>query len=476
MQPTDSARARGRRAAALCHGVAAWSPVRWLLILGIPFGILFACVTPPLQAPDEIRHLGRAFLISEGRLGAEMREGHPRVLVPRSIPSMPARLGEGLGMHPERRQNPRWLEREFDLPARLNLRVWVSMPTLYSPLVYLPQALAIRMARGLDTPVVTYVYVGRLANLAAYLTLLALALHLVPAHRFALLAVALLPTPLFLAGSLSGDAVTTGLAFATVGAIWREARAESGPMRIGSVAGLGALAAALSLAKPGYALAVALVLAIPGARFSSRARRAAAVSSWLACGLVPGALWALYIVSLGTEPTVTAGGGGDQPRWVAQLQWIAVDPIAFLGVIVASVRELGWLWMTSLIGLLGHGDTWLPGWLHRLAAATVLAVALLDGGEKSPVRGFARAWALGLGAGGVLVTLCIGYLGWNQVGNPLVLGVQGRYFLPLAPILIPALHWPRGRSLPRAARLTLVLLLALFLVVAVHAVVMRYWS
>jgi uncharacterized membrane protein len=468
-RPADAV-APAPRKPGLARRLAAGSPARWSLAMGLPFGVLFAWVTPPLQPPDEIRHLARAFLISEGRFGAELREGSAQVPVPRSFLRMPERLGEGIQMHSDRRQEAWRLDRELRVPARLEVREWRSLPSLYSPLVYLPQALGVGLGRLLDAAPVVLLYLGRLANLLAYLGLLAAALRLAPAHRLALLALGLLPMSLFLAASLSADAPTLGLALLLVAVALREAQPARGLLGPGALLALAALAAALGLAKPGYLAVVGLVLLVPRARCAGRARWLAALALWLACGLVPGALWAGYVAGLGHEPLVPGADPG------AQLGWIADHPGAFAGVLARSFRELGWLWTTSFVGLLGHADTWLPMGLYRVAVALLLVVALLDGGASSPVRGWARALALALAAAGALATLGIGYLGWNEVGAPLVRGVQGRYFAPLAPLVLIALHVTRAPPLPPAARLGVVACSALFLAVSLTRLLARYWG
>ena len=136
----------------LLQRAAEWSPSRWLLALGIPFGLAFAIVTPPLQAPDELPHLARALAISEGTLGAEaIVDGKPSIRVPQSLVALPAQLGTGLQMHPERRQDRARIEREFARPQELFPRSWRPLPSLYSPVAYLPQAAGVAIARWLGS-------------------------------------------------------------------------------------------------------------------------------------------------------------------------------------------------------------------------------------------------------------------------------------------------------------------------------------
>jgi hypothetical protein len=149
----------------LLQRAAEWSPSRWLLALGIPFGLAFALVTPPLQAPDEMPHLARALAISEGTLGAEkFVDGKPSIRVPQSFVALPGRLGTGLQMHAERRQDPALVARELARPQRLSPRSWRPLPSVYSPIVYLPQAVGVAVARMLGLPVLWFVYAARLQS------------------------------------------------------------------------------------------------------------------------------------------------------------------------------------------------------------------------------------------------------------------------------------------------------------------------
>jgi uncharacterized membrane protein len=447
-----------------------WPASRWLLALGIPFGVAFALVTPPLQTPDELPHLARAFAVSEGTFGAEaVVDGTPSVRSPRSLVTLPNRLGMGLQMHAERRQDPARIERELARPQALDERIWRPLPSVYSPVVYLPQAAGVGVARLLGLPVVAFVYAGRLANLAAFLALTWIALRATPAHATTLLLVALLPMTLFIAASLSADASTNALAFAWLGLVLRAA-SPGPPLGTRATLGLGLVAGALGLAKPGYAVLVALALAVPGSRFAGRAQQAATLAGWAAAALVPALLWSAYVAALAPGPLVPQADPG------AQLRWLASHPGAFAGVLLATFGSMRKIWLASFVGLLGHADTWLPRWLYTLHPLVLLGAGVADGGSASPLRGRRRALALATAAATGLATLAIAYVGWNAVGDGYVQGVQGRYFTPLAPLALAALHAPLGRGLAAAARLPFLAFAALALAVAVARVLSRFYG
>jgi uncharacterized membrane protein len=441
-----------------------------MVALGAPFGLGFALLTPPLQSPDELRHLARALAVSEGTLGSEaIVDGAPSIRVPRSLLGLQRRLGEGIQLNADRRQDPARIRRELARPASLEPRIWRPLPSLYSPVAYLPQALGVGAARGLGLPIVVWLYAGRVANLAAYLALCVIALRAAPAHATTLLAVALLPMTLFLAATLSADAPTNALAFAWLAAAWR-AMAPGPPLGPRAILGLALLAAALGLAKPGYAPLAALALAVPRQRLGGPLRHAAVTALWLGAALVPAALWSGYVASLRPEALVPGADPG------AQLRWIAEHPAGFVRVLAGSLAELSNVWLATFVGVLGHADTWLPRWLYTALPLALLALAVADGGAASPLRGWRRGFGLALALATAGATLSVAYLGWNPVGDGLIRGVQGRYFTPAAPLALAVLHWPRGRGLPPPARLAALGLLGLALALALLRVAHRYYG
>lgn len=448
---------------------AAWPARRWLVALGVPFGLAFALLTPPLQTPDELAHLARALAVSEGAFGAEVVDGRPSIRVPQSFAALPARLGRGLQLHAERRQDPRRIARELARPQALEPRAWRPLPSLYSPLVYVPQAAGVALARGLGLPVVAFVYAGRLANLAVFLAATWLALRLLPAHATTLALVALLPMTLFLAGSLAADAPTNALAFLWLGLVLRAAAAGA-PLRPFEGAALAAAAAALGLAKSGYAVLAAMALAVPAARFASASRRAAWLAAWAAAALVPGLLWSAYVASLEPPALVPGADPGAQARWIAE------HPAGFAAVVLDTLAAARGLWGATFVGVLGHADTWLPRWIYVLYPLVLLAAALVDGGKASPLRGARRALALAAAAAAALSMLTLAYVGWNAVGSSRIQGVQGRYFTPLAPLALAALHAPRAAGIEPRARLAFVAFAALALAVAVGRLFARYYG
>lgn len=447
-------------------------PARALLWLAGSAGLAFALLTPPLQAPDEIRHLIRASAIARGQLLAEVRPGEfASVVVPRDVVELEDRLAaKRLYMRPHRRPDRAALAREAQRSIDESDVLRVAVPSLYSPIPYLPQALAMAALRPFGASPLAHVWAGRLANLALYLALAWFALRSAPAHRFTLLLVAATPIAVFEAAALGADAFTNATAFAFTGLALRAAQPERGRLAGRELAALIGAAALLALAKPGYSLLALLALWVPGARFGSPRARGAAVAAIVAAGVLPAALWLAGLQRLPLRPLV----GFADPS--GQIAFILSHPLEVAGVLGRTLISRSVVYTRSGIGDLGQLDVTLPMPVWALYPALVAAVAVFDGGRASPVRGWRRALLVAVAALSWSATLLLAYIGWNRVGDEFIRYVQGRYFLPFIALPFLALHRSAGSGLHVWAARAVVAASALVLGISVVALAQRYWG
>jgi hypothetical protein len=101
------------------------------------------------------------------------------------------------------------------------------------------------------------------------------------------------------------------------------------------------------------------------------------------------------------------------------------------------------------------------------AAAIVTASVFVDEARpESPLGWRSRALLAAIAAATFLALTLLAYTGWNAVGSPRIEAFQGRYLLPLLPIVIVAVaphgwvgrirkNWPAGALLSCASALLL---------------------
>ncbi|MDJ0869356.1 MAG: DUF2142 domain-containing protein [Myxococcota bacterium] len=448
---------------------AIWRPERVFLLLALGFGSALALLSPPLTAPDEGRHLARVYLLSEGELA--IPRAADGASIPRSLVKLFRRVGQ---IWPQQeageRLGPAVLLNLMRLPLDPDERAPVRNLARYGPTAYASQALGVAIARQLGLSAAGVVYAGRIGNLLLWSVLVACAIRLTPMRRWALCLLGLMPMHLYLAASLSADSSTSGLAVLFVALVLRAGFGPEARVRHLELIGLCAIAAMLSLTKLGYWAVVASALVIPVDRFGTRRRQLAALTALAACAVLPSSLWWLHTQgsSLGV-PTE-----GVDPR--AQVLHVLSDPLGFLGLLAATLQALATVYLRTFVGVLGRLDVVLPLWALVAYGGGLLASAALDGPDPEGLTPVHRAFLLALFAGSIGLLFGVVYALWNPAGAYAIEGVQGRYFIPLAPLLLVAIPGRPVALTERTRALACSALSAGILALALRASWLRYFT
>ena len=253
-------------------------------------GLVFALVTPPLGGPDEYGHLASAYALANrvtGQPGVTTGENGETLLAMRECDAEYMRDSSGpIGILAYKTMTDELFSTGNG--SALTATAEVSPPYNVLALQYLPQMLGILLARALGLGFHAMLLLARLASVAAYAALGALAVRLAPAHKNIFFAAGLLPMGLSLAGSVSADTLVNGLALVFTALCLRGILCKDVLGR-GEQAGLLVLAALLGPMKAIYLVLVVLCLPIPAAALGGKVRSrafkallcAAAAAGWL---------------------------------------------------------------------------------------------------------------------------------------------------------------------------------------------------
>jgi uncharacterized membrane protein len=284
------------------------------------------------------------------------------------------------------------------------------------------------------------IILARLANVLAFAALGALALWLAARGRLLLLITLSLPMTIWLAGSVSPDGLTVAVTALGVALLTRE-------RPIAFACGCAALAV-LVLQKPPFLPLALLPLVVPGGFDArSRARRAGG-----ALGVaLPGLLWSAAVAAWVSVPLLPGQPYHPGPLWPGDPRPLFRSAIAGAQIIVilhhpfavalfpttAGGRALHVLWL-QFIGVLGPLSIRLPRALYAVwPAAIISGIAAVAAEPRAQAARWFTAPAAALGILGSIELIFVAlYLTWTPVGMDRVDGIQGRYFIPLLPVLL----------------------------------------
>lgn len=416
----------------------------YFLIVGGIIGLGFVVVTPPFQGWDEREHFYRAYQISEANLKSDVVVAPNAANVPGSEApgfggSFPQTTVRGVdALH--RNENKEGVY-DYSLIGRLNQdapdfdqqrQVRFDNTAIYSPAGYIPQALAIATANATGSSFIEAFYAARVLGLIFWLGLVYLAIRILPVGKKVLLVLALNPVSLFLAATLSPDAAAFGFISLIIALLLR-ATNDKKRMSIPIILGVGVLMVLTVLIKNVYLPIVLSLMLVPRS----------VMGNWWKIGIgfvaiMVALLWNMSIYS------VTAGipgyfGVTENIGAAGQVAHIANHPLHF--IVVAMWNIFGTnsiIFNQTYAGIFDRNPV--PDWV--VLAWVITLVAVVNYKEKSVElmkRVIARRISCVLIAIWVLVTGLIItslYMGWSIIGDRDIIGVQGRYFIPISFLIL----------------------------------------
>lgn len=399
--------------------------------------LIFNLLVPAKLGPDESAHLNSVYKIAERIEGWESSAPDRSVLtVEEAVNGLTV---EETG-HDYYVKYYGWLSSRTDGQELTEQTFWGSQEN--PDLTYTPAALGIVLGRHLSLSAAGIIFTGRLFAFVPVFLLLLYTIHAMPFGKEMIFAITMLPTMLQESTTINADGIDIALSFALTAAVLRRCYGNKDRTRFLDYAVM--LTTALILSRCKYGALVPLCL-LPFLLFwKERAALKDRSDKERTIVAVAALLLPVICVVIGFFPlihtTVRAYG---ETLWATHYTFsdILHDPLGVLFLLGSTIYYKMDFYLLSLAGTyLGWLNIILPQYLTLAMLATVLIAALPRAQEGQLFSAGARVLFLGialLGAGFAVGGMLIG---WTDVGADFIDGVQGRYFLPVLPVLLFSLR------------------------------------
>jgi uncharacterized membrane protein len=395
-------------------------PAKFFLMVGLLVGVLYCVAIPYGAGFDEERHLVRIYYMSQFQFmpnfpNPKIHEDVFDLSYQRRLVQTPA-----FDMF-----NPENFGRRFSTFDQL--RYGQRTQSIYSPVIFLPQALIGRwLWWKYDFPILPTIILQRLAGLLIYIAGGYAAIRVVPYGRWIFTAVALLPAALYQASTLNADGFTAAVSFAFIAWVLAVYVNERDGVQTRSIWTLVALSLLLGFAKPGAIVLLPLLLLLVRHPYPSRAGKLL---------LVAGALLAI-VANVGWWMIATPGSvfsGGGVQSLSQQSSLIFVEPLRFIKLLLQAMILTFPDQVLGLMAGYGYGAGQVPGPVYFFAALGLLAAFLAEPRRVLiPVRTriFLAVFFLFCSAAIYTVAFLPNYV----TGGILALAKHGRYYIPFVPL------------------------------------------
>lgn len=306
--------------------------------------------------------------------------------------------------------------------------------------VYYPMSFGFYLARKLHASFALTIALAKLGNLLFYIFVVFWAIRLADRYQYIVTLIGLLPNCIFLASSISYDAMVNGLLLLGSVLILNELMEPKKKLRWQNALMILLCFFIGSIAKPIYIVMALMLLFFPKEKFYSRWQQVIfGVSVVCVTGLM------LYNIFC---PTPSTGSdyylvnnlsfAGDKRNVgtsvIGQLQYIIGNPLTFLLLVLKSMWEMfaGYFFGSDHFLQYAYAGSVSKGWMYLLVLVAVwISLFRKKGGQQRKIG--AKYVILNLimifGMSGIIWSSM--YVSYTSVGADHILGVQGRYFIPL---------------------------------------------
>jgi len=416
-------------------------PEIFFVIFAFFFGLLIVLITPPFQIPDEINHFYRAYQISEGQLIAVKHDNRIGGYMPKSLieSTEPFR---GLCWNMQAKTSYKAITKQFKIPLEPDRKIFVDFPNtgMYSPISYVPQSISIFVLRNFNLPPLYIFYGARIFTSLFWLLSIFYVIKIIPFYKWFFALIALLPMSLFINGSLSADVVTNVLSFIIIAYFLRLAYFEQ-IFTLKNLIIITVLAILLALAKLVYIPLVLLFLLIPKEKFSSKKGYYTQLIIFFVISIGAAFLWSRIVNNLYLPYEQYNEHFRDNATLIGcanmhdQIQYILTHGIYLGHVFINSMTQTFDMYFQGYIGTFGWLDTKLPIWFIYLSYFILILIALNDKNKDISLKLSHKLIVFICLILAISLILLSQHLTWDCVGDKIIATIQGRYFIPVFPLL-----------------------------------------
>lgn len=368
--------------------------------------ILYFWTLPIGAAPDETSHFLRAFEISRGELVSEHMAG---------LDLGGNYLPVGLANY----QNP-----DAQLDWENSQVYFFGNTALYAPISYLPQALGIRIATFFTSNVAMIFSFGRLGAAIINFILCVWALKKLPFGKEIMFLIMLFPMTMQEMIAMSADGFTTALSFALVSYVlylaYEKEKVESMDLGI-----LTSLTICLALCKIVYIVVAVVILIIPSSKFKTDKK-----AIWWKTGIIGITIIINLIWLMKSSTYLIEFMPGVQSK--RQISYIIMHIEKYYVTIIRTMLADFQGWFQTMFGS-NLGSLNIPVssvmWIMYLLLLTYETLTCKI--QKVSVRYTDVLCYLVIFFGGVGLVCTSLYVQWTAYMNPVISGIQGRYFIPI---------------------------------------------
>lgn len=419
------------------------------LIIAIPIGLLYCLVIPLGKAPDEDDHAKKAAAISHGNFfSIADANGNATDMLNAKIHELVSRSTDSYENAWARLTAP---ETEEKIEMSYNTQA------LYAPICHTPQAFGMFIARVLGGGISVQCYAARLTNFAVAIFLIYKAIKFIPYKKHLLLFIAMLPLTFNQITTMTADALTISMCLFYISYIlYLKYDEKVSKINIKEMFVLIISSIVLSLCKIVYLPLCMLLFILPKEKFTSLKQKRIFSFSVIFSAIFINLIWLIYCSRFLIE--FNAGVNSKE-----QVIYILTHPLQYFLIFFRTVNVF---FQALILGLCGDSlisYTVQASPIFILPCFFIITALFFINEEKTKINFDLPTRIIFLLVFIAIIALIYTslYVQWTPLKQPLILGIQSRYFLPI--LLLTAVFFDNKKIIIKEKLNRFLLLFSLFI-------------
>lgn len=393
------------------------------------WGMAYLLVMPAFSAPDELAHFVTAYRISNNIIGGVDDTDEDYVMC-REIDALKREM-----THITTLETYRYIKDElFSNKDNGNYVIYSNETKVlkHTPLIsHLPQAFGITVSRMLHLSDVALYFVGQACTFLVYLVLVYLAIRIIPVGKQILFAISSLPMMIHIITSFSYDSIICGLSFLLIACIVKLIY-DDNSINVMNCIVVYIISMLLAPCKMVYCFISLLLFLIPTSKFNKKN-----LSYLFKFGTVFSSVIFAFAYNV-SEVSNTSSG-------TKIIEWADAEGFT-ISMLINNIPYTVKIYLRTIHDMLGkYLNTMIGGSLGWLLvdmpldvivlAIIILMISLREHRKKHMKTIHKIIYTLVFFMIFVLILTSM-LLGWTPLYSFTILGVQGRYFLPILPLIM----------------------------------------
>ena len=399
------------------------------LAVAIPFGLVYSLIMSPGVVPDELAHMDMAYRYSNQIMG--INNAHDPAIFYRltDVENWIVTSQPGAEHYQKLLDTPVWATEGTENKALIAAKTANAHALLYAP-----SAIGVTFARIIHLGTIPMFYLGRMCNFIIFLLGVYFAIKITPVGKNIFFASALLPMTMHQAFSFSYDSVMTGGLFFLIALFLRAIYGQE-CFRLRDKLIIMLLCTIFLPGKAIYIFVAAVAFLIPSNKFGGMRQKITFLGGlFLVTGI------AYMFVNLNSIATLTTGALPPQHVDRAyDFAYLLEHPFQTVKIFAITLVHNSSYYVKTLVGeRLGWLEIYIPTVLVLFSIVITGVAFLHDTWDKLLLRSgmvWHRVVYVSIFALVVLAAMFTMMIAYTRFGSEIIDGVQGRYFIPILPLL-----------------------------------------